>query len=94
MGGRRLPFSTGIRPRYGPSKADGISRERRIPASAASSTRTGASCAKSELFEQKILVEDLKFLRHRTLYSRIGDTVAWLSLALTAAVFLATRRVG
>jgi apolipoprotein N-acyltransferase len=39
-------------------------------------------------------VEDLKFLRHRTLYSRIGDTVAWLSLALTAAVFLATRRVG
>ena len=55
----------------------------------------GRVLAKSELFEQKILVEDLKFLRHRTLYSRIGDTVAWLSLALTAAVFLATtRRVG
>jgi apolipoprotein N-acyltransferase len=54
----------------------------------------GRVLRKSELFEQKILVEDLKFLRHRTLYSRIGDTVAWLSLALTAAVFLATRRVG
>jgi apolipoprotein N-acyltransferase len=54
----------------------------------------GRVLRKSALFEQKILVEDLKFLRHRTLYSRIGDTVAWLSLALTAAVFLATRRVG
>jgi apolipoprotein N-acyltransferase len=54
----------------------------------------GRVLRKSALFEQKILVDDLKFLRHRTFYSRIGDTVAWLSLALTAAAFLATRRVG
>jgi apolipoprotein N-acyltransferase len=40
-----------------------------------------------------LLVENVRFLRGRTIYSRIGDLVAWLSLALTAAVFLATRRV-
>jgi apolipoprotein N-acyltransferase len=54
----------------------------------------GRVLRKSELFERTLLVEELRFLRDRTLYSRIGDTVAWLSLALTAAVFLATRRVG
>ena len=54
----------------------------------------GRVLQKSELFEQKLLVQDVKFLQYRTLYSRIGDSVAWLSLALTAAVFLATRRVG
>ena len=54
----------------------------------------GRVMRKSQLFEQTLLVEDLRFLRHRTLYSRIGDAVAWLSLAFTAAVFLAMRRVG
>ncbi len=54
----------------------------------------GRVVRKSQLFEQTLLVEDLRFLRHRTLYSRIGDAVAWLSLAFTAAVFLAMRRVG
>jgi apolipoprotein N-acyltransferase len=54
----------------------------------------GRVLQKSQLFEQKLLVQDLRFLQERTLYSRIGDSVAWLSLALTAAVFLATRRVG
>jgi apolipoprotein N-acyltransferase len=53
----------------------------------------GRVMAKSELFEQNLLVENVRFLRGRTIYSRIGDLVAWLSLALTAAVFLATRRV-
>jgi len=53
----------------------------------------GRVMAKSELFEQNLLVENVRFLRARTIYSRIGDLVAWLSLALTLAVFLATRRV-
>ena len=53
----------------------------------------GRVMAKSDLFEQNLLVENVRFLRGRTIYSRIGDLVAWLSLALTAAVFLATRRV-
>ena len=53
----------------------------------------GRVLAKSELFEQTLQVRDLRFLRHRTLYSRIGDAIAWLALALTAAALLATARV-
>lgn len=52
----------------------------------------GRVIAKTDLFTQAIVVQDLRFLRDRTLYSRIGDLVAWLSLALTAAALLATRR--
>jgi apolipoprotein N-acyltransferase len=50
----------------------------------------GRVLARSELFEQALLVEDLRFLQARTVYSRIGDLVAWLCLALTAAALLAT----
>jgi apolipoprotein N-acyltransferase len=53
----------------------------------------GRVVAKSALFEQTLLIQDLRFLRHRTIYSRIGDAIAWLSLALAAAVFLAAARV-
>jgi apolipoprotein N-acyltransferase len=53
----------------------------------------GRVIAKSDLFEEALLVEDLRFLTHRTIYSRFGDLVAWLSLALTAAALLAARRV-
>ncbi len=59
----------------------------RTPASAGSSIPYGRVLAKSVLFEQSRLVEDLRFLRHRTIYSRIGDAMAWLSLALTVAAF-------
>ena len=52
----------------------------------------GRVLAKSALFEQAVMVEDLRFLRHRTIYSRIGDAIAWASLALTVAAFLAARR--
>lgn len=53
----------------------------------------GRAITKSALFEEALLVEDVRFLQERTIYSRIGDLVAWLSLAFTTAVFLATRRV-
>ena len=53
----------------------------------------GRVLRRSDLFEQALLVEDLRFLRHRTVYSRIGDLAAWLSLAATIAVVLVTRRV-
>src|SRR4029079_6529629 len=44
----------------------------------------GRIMAKTELFEPAVLVEDLRFLREdRTVYNRIGDLVAWLSLAVT-----------
>jgi apolipoprotein N-acyltransferase len=52
----------------------------------------GRVLARSDLFEQALLVQDLRYLRHRTIYSRIGDAIAWASLAATVAAFLATRR--
>jgi apolipoprotein N-acyltransferase len=50
----------------------------------------GRVLAKSGLFEQALLVEDIRFLRSRTVYTRVGDLVAWLSLALTVAALLAS----
>ncbi|MGH9312277.1 MAG: apolipoprotein N-acyltransferase [Vicinamibacterales bacterium] len=40
----------------------------------------GRVLAASALFEQTVLVEDLQFIRARTIYSRTGDLVAWLCL--------------
>jgi apolipoprotein N-acyltransferase len=48
----------------------------------------GRVLQKSKLFESAVLVEDLRFLTNRTVYSRIGDLVGWLSVALTAAMLL------
>ena len=45
---------------------------------------------RSQLFERKILIRDLRFLTDRTIYSRIGDLIAWLSLALVTAALLAS----
>jgi apolipoprotein N-acyltransferase len=50
----------------------------------------GRVLASAGLFEQAMLVEDLRFITERTIYSRIGDLAAWLSLALTAAALLAS----
>jgi apolipoprotein N-acyltransferase len=53
----------------------------------------GRVMAKSGLFEQALLVGDLRFLNGRTIYSRIGDLVAWLSLLLSAAALAGARRI-
>jgi len=45
---------------------------------------------RSQLFERKILIRDLRFLTEQTTYSRVGDLVAWLSLALVTAALLAS----
>ena len=52
----------------------------------------GRILKKTGLFEPAIVVQDVRFLTDRTVYSRIGDLVAWLSLAVTTAALLATRR--
>jgi apolipoprotein N-acyltransferase len=52
----------------------------------------GRVLEKSALFERAMLVADLRFIRERTIYSRIGDLAAWLSLAASLAALLATRR--
>ena len=48
---------------------------------------------KSELFQDDLLVADLRFIKERTIYNRIGDLVAWLSLVVTAAALIASFRV-
>jgi apolipoprotein N-acyltransferase len=53
----------------------------------------GRVIEKSALFETKMLVGDLRFIRSRTIYSRLGDLVAWLSLAAIAAALLASWRM-
>ena len=53
----------------------------------------GRVMAKTRLFEQALLVEEVRFIRTRTVYSRIGDLVAWLCLALTIAALLASGRM-
>ncbi len=53
----------------------------------------GRVIEKSALFEQALLVQEVKFLRTRTIYSRIGDLVAWLCLAFTIAALLASWRM-
>ena len=53
----------------------------------------GRVLAKTPLFEQDVVVQDVRFLKDRTIYSRIGDLVAWLSLVVIAAALLATWRV-
>jgi apolipoprotein N-acyltransferase len=54
----------------------------------------GRVLAKAGLFEPAMLVQDVRFITERTIYSRIGDLVAWLSLALTVAALLAVWRPG
>jgi apolipoprotein N-acyltransferase len=52
----------------------------------------GRILQKTDLFHPAVLVEDLRFIKSRTIYSRTGDVIAWLSLAITAAAVLAARR--
>lgn len=53
----------------------------------------GRVIAKTALYEPAVVVQDVRFLKGRTIYNRIGDLVAWLSLALTAAALLGSARV-
>ncbi|CAN5628835.1 apolipoprotein N-acyltransferase [soil metagenome] len=50
----------------------------------------GRATQKTALFEQALVMEDLRFLTDRTIYNRIGDLAAWLSLALVLAALLAS----
>jgi apolipoprotein N-acyltransferase len=51
----------------------------------------GRAIAKTSLFEPAVVVRDVRFLRGRTIYNRIGDLAAWLSLALVVAALLGER---
>jgi apolipoprotein N-acyltransferase len=52
----------------------------------------GRVIARTGVFEPAVVVEELRFLRERTIYNRTGDLAAWLSLALTGAALLAAWR--
>jgi apolipoprotein N-acyltransferase len=52
----------------------------------------GRVLQKSNMFESAVMVADLHFIAARTIYSRIGDLVGWVSVMLTAVALVATRR--
>ena len=90
---RLPPTSTGTRRRCARSRRGDTSRARPTPGSAASSIPTAASSRRRRCSSRRSSSQDIRFITDRTIYSRIGDLVAWLSLALTAAALLAAWRV-
>jgi apolipoprotein N-acyltransferase len=52
----------------------------------------GRVVEKTDLFHPAVLVGDLRFIKSRTIYSRTGDLIAWLSLAVTIAAIFGARR--
>ncbi|NOT44885.1 MAG: apolipoprotein N-acyltransferase [Acidobacteria bacterium] len=52
----------------------------------------GRVTARSALFEEATIIGDVRLLEGRTFYSVVGDIVAYLALALTAASLLVSRR--
>jgi apolipoprotein N-acyltransferase len=53
----------------------------------------GRVLEKTDLFHEAIVIADLRFIRERTIYSRIGDLVAWLSLAVAGAALAVSFRI-
>ena len=52
----------------------------------------GRVLQKTDLFHPAVLVEDLRFIQAKTIYGRIGDLVAWLSLAVVIITLAGTMR--
>ena len=53
----------------------------------------GRVVAKSAIFEQVGLVEEVRFLTGRTVYTAIGDVVAYLAMAIVVIALFVARRV-
>jgi apolipoprotein N-acyltransferase len=52
----------------------------------------GRVVARSRLFEQVGLVQEARFLSSRTIYTSIGDAIAYVAIALTAAALITVGR--
>jgi apolipoprotein N-acyltransferase len=52
----------------------------------------GRVVRRSAIFEQAGLVEDVRLLTSRTIYSRVGDVVAYVAIVLTAAALIVVGR--
>jgi apolipoprotein N-acyltransferase len=53
----------------------------------------GRVLSRTEMFEPAALVEEVRLITSRTIYSRIGDLFAYLCLAATAGALLAAARI-
>jgi apolipoprotein N-acyltransferase len=54
----------------------------------------GRVMQRSNMFQSAVMAEDVRFITDRTIYSRVGDVVGWLSVAMTLAALAATKRRG
>jgi apolipoprotein N-acyltransferase len=52
----------------------------------------GRVVAQSAIFEQVTIVEEVRFLSGRTIYSVIGDAIAYVAIALTASALIVVGR--
>ncbi|MBA2258521.1 MAG: apolipoprotein N-acyltransferase [Acidobacteria bacterium] len=52
----------------------------------------GRVVQKTDLFHPAVLVADLRFIKTRTIYSRVGDVAAWISLAVVVFALAGTMR--
>jgi apolipoprotein N-acyltransferase len=52
----------------------------------------GQVVRKSEIFTEVDLIEEVRLLQHRTIYSHVGDVVAYASLLVTALALMVSRR--
>jgi len=52
----------------------------------------GRVLQKSVMFQSAVMAEDVRFITDRTIYSRIGDLAGWMSVVLTAAALVVSRR--
>ena len=52
----------------------------------------GRVVAESAIFEQVTLVDDVRFLTRRTVYSVMGDAIAYVAIALTASALIVVGR--
>jgi apolipoprotein N-acyltransferase len=52
----------------------------------------GRVLQRSNMFQSAVMAEDVRLIKDRTIYSRIGDVVGWASVAITLALLMATRR--
>ena len=55
-------------------------------------SRTGACSNERTIYEPAVLVGEARFLRTTTLYTRIGDVVAYASVVVTLALVVLSRR--
>ena len=51
----------------------------------------GRVMQQSNMFESAVMVDELRFIQERTIYSYIGDLVGWASVAITAVMLVAGR---